>query len=142
MESGIAYLHDNGDGTTTVTLATVQTSATTTTVASPTAEQNIANVTLVDMAITSDTTTFKVGVPYTFVITNHGVLIHELVIEHGSDVDKPIEFQGGVAEASDIIAGSTAIMSFTFSTPGDYQLACHQPGHFESGMAMKITVTN
>lgn len=141
LESGIANLRDNGDGTTTVILATVQTPATNGTAAgSPAAEQNTAKVSLVDMAITADTTTFKVGVPYTFVITNQGVLIHELVIEHGGDVDKPIEFKGGVAEAADIIPGSTATMTFTFTAPGEYQLACHQPGHFDAGMVLKIDV--
>src|SRR6478735_7523057 len=141
LESGIASLHDNGDGTTTVTVATVQNPATSAGAATVASGQDSANVTLADMSIASDTTSFKVGVPYTFVITNHGAAIHELVIEHAGDVDKPIEFDGGVAEASDIIPGSTATMTFTFTAPGTYQLACHQPGHFEAGMVLQIDVT-
>jgi uncharacterized cupredoxin-like copper-binding protein len=142
LESGIAYVHDNEDGTTTVTLMTVQhpepNSSTTQPVA---AVQNGVDITLADMVIQPEATTFKVGVPYTFVITNHGASIHEFVIEHAGDVDKPIEFSGGVAEAADIIPGSTATMTFTFTAPGKYQFACHQPGHFEAGMVAQVDVS-
>jgi uncharacterized cupredoxin-like copper-binding protein len=142
LESGIAYLHDNGNGTTTVTVMTVQHPEPSSADTQPAATvHNEVDVTLADMVVQPGATTLKVGVPYTFVITNHGASIHELVIEHAGDVDKPIEFAGGIAEAADIIPGSTATMTFTFTEPGKYQFACHQPGHFEAGMVAQFDVT-
>jgi uncharacterized cupredoxin-like copper-binding protein len=132
-ESGVALLHDNGDGATTVTLMLVQNPTTAAAPAAP-APDGAVNVTATDMKIAADATTFKVGVPYTFVTTNLGAAIHELVIEHSGDVDVPL------AEAGDIIPGSTATLPFTFTAPGKYQLACHEPGHYEAGMVLQIEV--
>lgn len=132
-ESGVALLHDNGDGTTTVTLMLVQNPDVPAAATAP-ADGTI-NVTLSDMKVTADVTTFKVGVPYTFAATNTGAAIHELVIEHSGDVDQPL------AEANDIIPGSTATLPYTFTAPGKYQLACHLPGHYEAGMVLQIEVT-
>ena len=136
--SGVATLHDNGDGTTTVSVfLTEKTEEDGTPVAS---SDNVA-VTLNDFTVTPAQITFKVGVPYTFTITNDGKSLHEVVIEKATDVDVPLQASGHEAEAENIDPGSTKTLEWTFTEPGEYQLACHQPGHFEDGMFIKIEVT-
>lgn len=98
-------------------------------------------VALADMTITSSLTTFKVGQPYEFVVTNVGQVEHEMVIEHRGDDDKPMEVDGQESEAPDIEPGKTATLTWTFTEPGDYQLACHVPEHYEAGMVIPIEVT-
>ncbi len=98
-------------------------------------------VTLADMTITSSLTTFKVGQPYDFVVTNVGAAEHEMVIEHRGDNDKPMEVGGQESEAADIEPGKTGTLTWTFTEPGEYQLACHVPGHYEAGMVTPIEVT-
>jgi uncharacterized cupredoxin-like copper-binding protein len=98
-------------------------------------------VTLADMTITSSLTTFKVGQPYEFVVTNVGEVEHEMVIEHRGDNDKPMEVDGQESEAPDIEPGKTATLTWTFTEPGEYQLACHVPEHYEAGMVLPIEVT-
>ena len=93
------------------------------------------------MTITPSLTTFKVGQPYDFVVTNVGQTEHEMVIEHRGDVDKPMEVDGQESEAADIEPGKTKTLTWTFTEPGAYQLGCHVPGHYEAGMVTPIEVT-
>jgi uncharacterized cupredoxin-like copper-binding protein len=136
--SGIAVLHADG-GRTRVTiylavgLAPVQ--------ATPAASANTVAVTLTDMKIASSATTFVVGQPYTFVVTNHGAAAHEMVIEKRGVVDQPLRSGDQEAEASNIQPDQTKTLMWTFTEPGEYQLACHIPGHYEAGMVLDIEVT-
>ena len=98
-------------------------------------------VTLNEMTIISSLTTFKVGQPYDFVVTNDGATEHEVVIEHRGDVDKPMEVDGQESEAADIDPGQTKTLTWTFTEPGEYQLGCHESGHYEAGMVTPIDVT-
>ncbi|MFL5514975.1 MAG: cupredoxin domain-containing protein [Gemmatimonadales bacterium] len=99
-------------------------------------------VSLIDLQVVPSRTTFQVGVPYTFVVTNNGQVQHEMVIEHKGDVDKPLAAGGQVAEAADLDPGQSKTVTWTFTEPGAYQLSCHKPGHFEAGMAIPIDVAS
>jgi uncharacterized cupredoxin-like copper-binding protein len=141
--SGVALLHDNGDGTTTVSIyLTEKTEEAAPTAGTPTASESDVAVTLNDFTVTPSQTEFKVGVPYTFTVTNQGKAQHELVIEKATDVDVPLQMPGHQAEAEAVDPGTVKTLQWTFTEPGDYQLACHVPGHFEAGMYAKIHVTN
>jgi uncharacterized cupredoxin-like copper-binding protein/predicted ester cyclase len=98
-------------------------------------------VKLAEMTITPSLTTFTVGQPYAFVVTNVGQTEHEMVIERRGDIDKPLEVNGQESEAPDIEPGKTKTLTWTFTEPGEYQLACHIPGHYEAGMVTPIEVT-
>lgn len=98
-------------------------------------------VTLVDMQVQPAQTTFVVGQPYTFVITNQGHAVHEFVIERRGDVDQPLRQGGREAEASNIAPGQTATLSWTFAEPGAYKFSCHLPGHYEAGMTINVDVS-
>jgi predicted lipoprotein with Yx(FWY)xxD motif/uncharacterized cupredoxin-like copper-binding protein len=109
-------------------------------VASPAAAGEIVAVTLTEYAITPSTTAFKVGRPYTFVVTNVGAITHEMVLEPAGVDDEPLEIGGHEAEVENVDPGQTGTLTWTFTTPGDYQLACHVKGHYEAGMVVTIHV--
>jgi predicted lipoprotein with Yx(FWY)xxD motif len=110
-------------------------------VASPMAMgENEVAVELGEFYVKASTVTLQAGQEYTFVVTNAGVLIHELVIEPAGAVDEPFEKGDMESEIEDIEPGETDTLTWTFDEPGTYQLSCHIPGHFESGMVVEITV--
>jgi uncharacterized cupredoxin-like copper-binding protein len=105
-------------------------------------------VTLSNFKIESSVTTYKVGFPYRFVVTNSGSVNHEFMVvppsqagESSDDLDKVA--LGRIDDAS-FTLGSTQTVTVTFTKPetsGALEFACHVPGHYEQGMRMPITVT-
>ena len=100
----------------------------------------VVNVTLNEFKIEMDRTSIPAG-PVKFVFTNNCSVEHEVVLELAGDVDKPFEAGDKVSEAEDIEPGKSSTLEWTIDTPGQYQLACHVPGHYEAGMVTLFTVT-
>jgi uncharacterized cupredoxin-like copper-binding protein len=105
-------------------------------------------VTLADNTIEASQTTFQVGVPYTFVITNSGRHAHNF------NINPPVSVAGSLDEAlnSALLAvpqeqlgvGATATAEFTFPDSAAGQLlefSCLIRRHYEDGMQVDITVT-
>lgn len=131
--NGVATLTDAGDGTTTVTVYLTDEYGDESAATAP--------VVLSDFKVEMTPTQIAVGQPVTFAIGNQGPSVHELVLEKAGDVDVPLEqADGTAAEVEDIDAGASGQLTFTFSEPGTYQLACHIPGHFEAGMVTTFEV--
>lgn len=103
-------------------------------------------VTLGDFSIQSSVTTFTKGTAYHFVVTNTGQVLHELMAvptstAHGTEeeIDRARLF-----EVEDIDAGQTKTLDYTFNDAapaGTLEFACHQPGHYEKGMRLDISVS-
>ena len=106
------------------------------------------NVTLADNTIEASQTTFQVGVPYTFVITNSGRHVHNF------NINPPISVAGSLDEAlnnallavpqEQLGVGATATAEFTFPDSAAGQLlefSCLIRRHYEDGMHVDITVT-
>jgi len=106
------------------------------------------DVTLADNTINASMTTFKVGVPYTFVITNTGRHAHNF------NINPPVSVAGSLDQAlkSALLAvpqeqlgiGKSATVSFTFPASAAGQLlefSCLIRRHYEDGMHINITVT-
>ncbi len=95
-------------------------------------------VTLTEFKVDSPLTTFAVNTPYHFVIKNAGTVAHEwMIMPRGeTDVSKALVKVG----QDQLTAGATVTQDFTFTKPGDYEFACHMPGHYEAGMKLVITV--
>ena len=111
--------------------------------ASPAANQPITvPVDVHDMAVTPAQTVFRVGQTYRFLVTNSGKATHELVIEPAGAVDQALQANGKQAEAESIAPGQTKALLWTFTKAGAFQLACHQPGHYEAGMVHAIQVSD
>jgi LPXTG-motif cell wall-anchored protein len=100
-----------------------------------------ANVTLSDFKVELSTDNLPAGTAIAFAITNNGPSLHELVLEKAGVADEPLEFNGTAQEAEDIEAGTTRAVEWTIPEAGQYQLACHVPGHYEAGMKTTFTVT-
>ena len=103
------------------------------------------NITVTEFKIESDLTQFSTGVPYHFVVVNKGTTMHEVMIAPPltgtmtvDDLDKLRLF-----EVSDIAAGETKTLDYTFkesASLGKMQMACHVPGHYESGMMLPVVI--
>jgi uncharacterized cupredoxin-like copper-binding protein len=105
-------------------------------------------ITETDFKITSSITTFTPGISYHFVITNNGQTTHEFMLmpkSEGSmngmtmaDMDAL-----ALAKVQNIAPGQTVTLDYTFpsSAAGSHpEFACYQPGHYEAGMKLGVTV--
>lgn len=101
--------------------------------------ETVVNVKLTEYMIQMDKTSIPAG-KVKFVIQNAGSLEHEVVLEPGNANDEPYDANGVESEAENIAPGTSATLEWTLDTPGDYQLGCHTPGHFEQGMFTEFTV--
>ena len=110
---------------------------------------NTVNAKLADLSITTDVTSAAVG-SVTFVATNAGPSVHELVVLRTDLAPDALPVEGGVVdeEASGIEAigeieefetGGTESAAFDL-TAGNYVLICNIPGHYEAGMAVALEV--
>lgn len=86
-----------------------------------------------------------------FVVTNPGAIAHEFVIgpESMQKAHQVMMRKGGgtamhhgaTTAALSIAPGETKTLVWTFSQPGELQIACHVPGHYQAGMVSKLIVT-
>ena len=105
------------------------------------AQQSVeVSVTVTEFKVVMSTTTIPANTPVKFVVTNKGAIAHEIVLEKAGAVDEPLELAGAEAEIEDIEAGATKSAVWTISEAGEFQLACHVPGHFEAGMLQTFSV--
>jgi uncharacterized cupredoxin-like copper-binding protein len=108
-------------------------------------------VKLSEMKIASSLTTFAIGVPYRFNVTNVGSMPHEMMLmppamNGGTMSTLPMEQLDTMAlthiHDSDLAPGATWSVDYTFTkqNAGMLELACYLPGHYAAGMYQKITV--
>jgi len=106
------------------------------------------DITLVDNKIQSPITTFQVGVPYTFVITNTGQRGHNF------NISTPVSEAGSLEAAlqtallavpqSQLAPGASVTVEYTFpdSAAGqNLEFSCLIRMHYQMGMLLPITVT-
>jgi uncharacterized cupredoxin-like copper-binding protein len=97
----------------------------------------------------SPMTTFKVGVPYRFVVDNIGDIHHEFMLVQPMapgmmSMEEMDKMAIGHIEESDMQAHQTASIDVTFTRPypaGTLEMACHIEQHYQNGMHLPITVT-
>lgn len=99
-----------------------------------------AAVTLTEFSVTLAPTTLHAGRPYTFVVSNDGTVPHEFVIEQLGATHEPLVVGDQMAMIEGIAPGESRTLAWTFTDPGSYQLACHEPGHYEAGQLLVIEV--
>jgi uncharacterized cupredoxin-like copper-binding protein/predicted ester cyclase len=99
-------------------------------------------VTMTEFSIDLASTTLHADRPYTFVVTNEGTVPHEFVIEQAGAVHDPLVDDEREAMTEPIAPGTSGSLSWTFTEPGAYQLACHEPGHYEAGQVLVIEVAD
>jgi uncharacterized cupredoxin-like copper-binding protein/predicted ester cyclase len=97
-------------------------------------------VILTEFSITLAPSTLHAGQPYAFAVTNEGAVTHEFVIERPGATHEPLIDGDQTAMVVGIAPGESRTLGWTFANPGMYQLACHQPGHYEAGQVLVIDV--
>ena len=106
------------------------------------------DITLADNTIESPVTTFQVGVPYTFVITNAGQRGHNFnistpVSEVGS-LEAALETALLVVAQSELGPGASVTVEYTFPADAagkNLEFSCLIRMHYQDGMLLPITVT-
>ena len=106
------------------------------------------DITLADNTIESPVTTFQVGVPYTFVITNagrhgHNFNISTPVSEVGS-LEAALETALLVVPQSELGPGASVTVEYTFPADAvgkNLEFSCLIRMHYQDGMLLPITVT-
>jgi uncharacterized cupredoxin-like copper-binding protein len=106
------------------------------------------DITLADNTIETKMTSFQVGVPYTFVITNAGRHAHNF------NINPPVSVAGSLEQALDsallavpqeqLSPGQSMTVEFTFPDTAAGQLlefSCLIRKHYDDGMKVDITVT-
>lgn len=106
------------------------------------------DVTLADNTINSSLTTFKVGVPYTFVIKNNGRHEHDFNIAPPVSVTGSLDASLSAAllvvtkDQLPIGGGTTVEYTFPDNAAGmTLEFSCLIRRHYEDGMRLAITVT-
>lgn len=140
-----------GGGATTTTAGSTPTTTAESASSNTTVSQEAVtvNVTADDYSFDSDLTTFQVGVPYHFVVTNVGQKEHEFMIvapiDPGTmDMEAMDDLALAVIEEDDLQPGDEASVDYTFTQDDvgqQLEFACHTEGHYEKGMHETITVT-
>lgn len=86
------------------------------------------------LAFVPDQISVAKGETVIFLVTNEGSATHEFALGPADKVDAD-EIDGiTVIEVDEIVAHHLKTVTYTFSGPGPYAFACHEPGHFEAGM--------
>jgi uncharacterized cupredoxin-like copper-binding protein len=106
------------------------------------------NISLADNTIKSSLTTFQVGVPYTFVVTNTGNHTHNF------NINTPVSAAGSLDAAlssalmsitrDKLGSGASATVNYTFpasAAGAPLEFSCLIKSHYEDGMTLAITVT-
>ena len=104
-------------------------------------------ITLTDFKIQSSLTTFKVGVPYHFTVTDKGAVSHQMLImppaPDTTSPDQATKMSLAGIGGNGMAAGSTKTFDYTFTKAypaGKLEFACHLPGHYDAGMHLGIVV--
>jgi uncharacterized cupredoxin-like copper-binding protein len=95
-------------------------------------------ITLSEFKIESPQTSFTTGTPYRFVIKNEGTVSHDWAIMPRGETNTSRALVQ--VDDSQLPPGATVTREFTFTQAGDFEFACHVPGHYEAGMLLPITV--
>ncbi len=110
----------------------------------------VVEVEMVDIAFEPATLTVAAGEEVTFRFTNTGVVPHDAFVgdedaqaDHEQEVGDDAGMHHGDEEedAVTVAPGKTGTLTHTFDETGTTVIGCHQPGHYEDGMSVDVTVT-
>ena len=108
-------------------------------------------IAMVDIAFEPDEIEVERGDEVRFVFTNEGKVAHDAYIgdregqmEHDREMDGGDDHgsMGSMGDAAlTLDPGETGELTYTFDDAGTVEIGCHQPGHYEAGMKVIVTVT-
>lgn len=107
-------------------------------------------VTMRDFAFDPGTVEAVAGQPIAITLVNDGTVEHDFVVEavphHDLSLSGGVEMDHGNMQMDDddvhaaVAADSTATLTFTPDTAGEYKIVCTVAGHLESGMEAAFIV--
>ena len=115
----------------------------------------LVEVAMVDIAFEPDQVTVPAGEEVTFRFTNEGAIVHEATIgtaeeqeAHAQEMAETGDHEGmegmdhGGADDPSLTLdpGESGELTHVFAEPGEYLIGCHEPGHYEGGMVIAVTV--
>lgn len=110
---------------------------------------SVVDVVMHDIRFDPSTLTLPVGETISFRFTNNGRITHDAFVgdlaaqqEHEAQMAHA-GHGGGHADDADAVTvepGEQGELSHTFTEPGEYEVGCHQPGHYAAGMKIIVTV--
>jgi uncharacterized cupredoxin-like copper-binding protein len=106
------------------------------------------DVEMVDIAFKPTSLTVSRGSTVTFRFNNTGLVAHDAFIgdAHAQDHHEQamlageMDHHGEGSEAVTVAAGKSGTLTRTFDTAGTVLIGCHEPGHYEAGMKLDLTV--
>lgn len=100
-----------------------------------------------DMRYSPSSVTVKQGETIRFVLKNTGAGKHEMILgtvdelkEHAALMLKFPEMEHSEPNMASVEPGKTGEMVWAFTKAGSFDFGCLMPGHYEGGMAGKVTV--
>ena len=109
-------------------------------------------ITMRDIAFEPTSLQVDAGETVRFVFTNEGKLSHDAFLgdtaaqaEHETEMRAADDSHGGghggdTEGAISVEPGKTGELTHTFEKAGEIQIGCHEPGHYEAGMKIDVTV--
>ena len=101
-----------------------------------------------DIAYEPATVSVKAGETVKFVFRNVGEAVHDAFIgdeaaqaEHEKEMGDGGGHHGGDDHAVTVKPGKTESMTYTFKGGESLVIGCHQPGHYQAGMKISLTVS-
>ena len=97
-----------------------------------------------------DTVSVDTGEPVRFVFTNNGEATHDAFVgdeaaqdDHEDEMNDDMNEHGMDDDTGAITveAGEKGGLTHTFEADDDVLIGCHEPGHYDGGMRLKIDVT-
>ncbi|HSB22443.1 MAG TPA: cupredoxin family protein [Burkholderiaceae bacterium] len=99
------------------------------------------------MRYTPAQVTIKRGQTVRFVLHNGGKLLHEMVLgttealkEHAELMKRFPEMEHTDPNMAHVKPGATGQIVWQFTQAGEFEFACLQPGHYETGMVGRVSV--
>ena len=101
-----------------------------------------------DVAYSPESISVKRGETVRFVFTNRGKVIHDAFVgDEAAQADHEQEMRAGGDEhghdgggSVTVAPGKTAELEQTFTKVGTTLIGCHEPGHYDAGMKITVTV--
>lgn len=105
-----------------------------------------------EFTISTSQTTFRVGVPYHFVVTNSGVIPHEFLIlpaglagGESQDTEQIHHVALATIDEESLPSGATVTIDVTFTDAapmGETEFVCALAGHYDGGMHLPIEIVS
>lgn len=100
-----------------------------------------------DIAFAPTAVDVRAGEKVRFLFKNTGQVTHDAFIgdpaaqdEHEKEMRGDHGGHGKEANAVTVKPGTTASLTYTFSSPGPVLIGCHQPGHYTGGMKADVNI--